>query len=328
MSSAHPSIHIIALSGQKLVAGLISLQVQDLIQKTLEEWKKILLFYNRRAFWHAWICQDCGHFESCPDCDIALAYHSDPKPLLRCHHCSRISPVPEKCPHCQSLFSAPVGIGIQQVEQGLHALFPNASLYRIDSDMQDNAARVKENIDTSEILLSTQKWSSIQHPDIAAVVFVLFEVNFSVPSYDIEENTYHLIAYFKKQLLPVYVQTYIPHHPVLQSLVFENYKDFLSNTLIPERKAFLYPPFNEFVIIRIHHVKKERVRALVESLTDKIEPQLSESEIFFSADTDIWTRMQGQWNQKIILKGKWVLDILETLTPLIVRNRSIHIEWQ
>lgn len=327
MSSINPSTHIIPLANQKLVAGLISYQVQELIQENLKANKKTLLFYNRRAHSHAWICQDCGYFESCPDCDIALAYHKNPKPVLRCHHCSRVSPIPEKCPRCHSLFSIPVGVGIQQIQEGLQSIFETAEIYRIDSDSADRIDPMQEKIHSADIILSTQKWNLIQHDDIASVVFVLFEANFSVPSYDIEEHIYHSIAYFKKQNIAMYIQTFMPNHPILRSVVFENYHDFLTQILVPERKAFSYPPFDDFVIIRVHHLKKEVVQSLITKLTQVIQPQLTDA-IFFSAESDVWTRSQGQWNQKIILKWRWILDIIEILTPYIVRNRSVHLEWQ
>ncbi|MBS9784377.1 hypothetical protein KGV55_03430 [Candidatus Gracilibacteria bacterium] len=327
MNGKSPKVRIISLANQKFNASLISYEVEKLIESQIQSGKKTLLFYNRRAHSHAWICQDCGYFESCPDCDIALAYHSQPRPTLRCHQCSHVALIPESCPQCRSHFSKPIGVGIQQIEEGLQKLFPHQTIYRLDSDIPEKSQKTIENIEKSDIILSTQKGQMIRHDTIDTVVFLLFEVNFSVPMYDIEEEIYHMIAYFKKQKTNLYIQTYMPEHPILQSLTFSNYQDFLNTILIPERKSFGYPPFGEFVIFRVHHQKKEKVRAIIQNLSESIKPLLTD-ELFFSVDSDIWTRSQGQWNQKIILKGKGIIDIIEKITPQVVRSRFVHLEWQ
>lgn len=56
----------------------------------------------------------------------------------------------------------------------------------------------RERLDESDIVLTTQLGSLIQHENIGAVVFLLFEVNLALPKYDLEEDLYAELAYRKK----------------------------------------------------------------------------------------------------------------------------------
>lgn len=76
-----------------------------------------------------------------------------------------------------------------------------------------------ESIASADVILATSRAISLTHPDIGAVVFLLFEVNLSIPEYDIEESIYAEIAYIKRQKVPLYIQTYTPDHPLLEVIL-------------------------------------------------------------------------------------------------------------
>ncbi len=95
------SITIIPLQTTILEAPSISKDIVSVIESTRKSGKKSLIFYSRRGNARAWICADCGYFEKCPHCDIALAYHTIPDKHLICHQCNAKSPFPIACPQCQ-----------------------------------------------------------------------------------------------------------------------------------------------------------------------------------------------------------------------------------
>ncbi len=277
-----------------------------------EQGKKTLLFYNKRGTANAWICQDCGYFEKCPHCDIALSYHAHPSQFLLCHQCNTKMPYHVECPHCHGHQFVSVGVGIEQIEQTLkNRLDTTCSLLLIDSDHTKKTTDIFGPLADADVILSTQMGSLLQHPDIGAVVFLLFEVNLSVPEYDLEEELYTRLAYIKKQNIPLYIQTHIPDHPILQEILFGNYRSYL-DALIHERKRFSYPPYTDFVTLRVHHTKKPIVEDLMRMLMSKITPLLTD-DIFCAHDQEVFTRLRSEYVQKIILKGRGVSDILESL---------------
>lgn len=160
---------------------------------------------------------------------------------------------------------------------------------------------------------------------VASVIFPLFELNYSVPEYDFEESLYAHVSYIKKQKKPIFLQTFSPENPLIQELVFGNFRSYLE-MLKRERRDFHYPPYVDFVTIRVHHHDKERVKHWVVALGEMIaEADLSET--FFASDTEIWEKHHGEWMQKIILKGKNVSDILSRIGTYIVKNRHIFVDW-
>lgn len=198
-------------------------------------------------------------------------------------------------------------------------------ILRIDSDTREKTEILYEKITTNDIILSTNTGGSIVHPDIGWVIWISFELNLSIPSYHIEEDIYNEISYYKKQWLPLYIQTYTPDHPLLREIVEGNMKSFLSY-LSTERRDFSYPPFAELATIRVHDEQKKRVEDTMRKLINKIWI-LKKETTFFAFDTHIQERYGGEWQQKIILKDTDLTYIIRELEVEIVRNRNITLEW-
>ncbi len=101
-------ITIIPLQSAKLEAPCISAEILSVIENIKQSGKKSLIFYSRRGNARAWICADCGHYEKCPHCDIAFAYHTIPHKCLICHHCNQVAAFPIVCPECHGSHINPV----------------------------------------------------------------------------------------------------------------------------------------------------------------------------------------------------------------------------
>ena len=157
------------------------------------------------------------------------------------------------------------------------------------------------------------------------MIYILFELNLSIPSYHIEEDIYNEITYYKKQQLPLYIQTYTPEHPLLREIIDGNMKSFLGY-LSRERKDFIYPPFAELATIRIHDEQKKKVEDIMRKLINKI-GIIKKPSTFFAFDTEIQERYNGEWQQKIILKDADISYIIQELEVEIIRNRSVTLEW-
>ncbi len=220
----------------------------------------------------------------------------------------------------------PVGVGIQQIEENLAKLVPkDTRVLRIDSDTREKSADLYNQINSSDIIITTQIGGSIVHPDIGAVIWLSFELNLSIPSYHIEEDIYNEISYYKKQWLQLYIQTSTPDDPLLREIIDGNTRTFLTY-LSRERIDFRYPPFAEFVTIRVHDEQAKKVEDIMRKLINKI-GLLKKNSTFLAFDTEIRERYGGEWQQKIILKDKDLSYILRDLEVEIVRNRSVTLEW-
>ncbi len=273
----------------------------ELIAQAKMKEEKILIIYNRRGSGRAWICQDCGDFSLCPQCDIALAYHTSPKRQLICHQCSYTTYVPVECQKCSGHRFQPVGIGIQKISDDLHLLLPDSRILRIDSDAGIEKSKIAHHITDIDVVIGTHSHVALlHHREIYHVVFLLFESDLTLPDYRMEEDVYHTLEYVKKSGKSLFIQTYMPEHPLLSLIIAGNYRDFLRD-MSRERETFHYPPYSQFALIRIRDHQKEKVQDIMVKLINKIS-QLKGEDIFVASDRDIWERYAGEWLQKIILK--------------------------
>ena len=115
-----------------------------------------------------------------------------------------------------------------------------------------------------------------------------------------EEEVYHALEYMKKSGKDLLIQTYLPEHPLLHTLLEGNYRDFLRSMSI-ERARFAYPPYAQFALIRVHDASRERVQDIIGKLINKISI-LKSDDIFLAYDRDITEKYAGEYIQKIILK--------------------------
>lgn len=115
-----------------------------------------------------------------------------------------------------------------------------------------------------------------------------------------EEDLYHALDYAKKSGKSIMIQTYMPDHPLLLTVVEGNYRDFLQ-MMSTERQKFQYPPYTDFVTIRVHDGSKDRLENMLHKLINKIQT-IKDADIFLAYDTDIRDKFRGEWQAKILLK--------------------------
>ncbi len=318
-------LHIISLGSEHLHAPYIS----DTLMRTLEEQKKqgkkSLLLYNRRGYSRAYICEECGHYEKCPHCDIAYAYHNGEKKMLLCHQCGMKAPLPFACAHCSWHTFHEVWVGIQKVEQDLIKLLPWYNIRRIDADSNEKIWVMVKKANEADIIIGTHKAIFLPLENLGTVVFLFFEVNFSIPEYDIEESMAVEVSYFRRKGIPIYIQTYMRDHPLLETLLHGNYKDVLEY-IKKERKEFSYPPYAEMATIIIHHENKDKTMLMASHIIRKLSDWEGWS-LQISYDRDSWSKNRAEWVQKIVLRGENISRNMAHLEVEVLRNRGVTLEW-
>ena len=93
-----------------------------------------ILTINRRGTASVVLCRDCGHVQTCPECERPLVYHQAGT-TLRCHHCGRATPIATRCPNCGSPRIRYLGGGTQRVEEEVRRRFPDLRVGRLDRDV-------------------------------------------------------------------------------------------------------------------------------------------------------------------------------------------------
>jgi primosomal protein N' (replication factor Y) len=244
--------HVFDIRQQPLQFG-VAQGMLDRMGQHLQQGSQVMLFINRRGYAPALMCHQCGFVEHCKRCDKPFTVH---KQLykLQCHHCGSAKSIPKNCQQCQSSELTSIGVGTEQLEQGIANHFPQYSSIRIDSD----SARGKNKLDNMlssinnnehQILIGTQILSKGHHfPNVTLVLILDVDGALFSADYRAAEHLAQLITQLAgragraEKPGEMWLQTHDPGHPLLQDLINNGYAHFAQYALLERQQANL-PPY-------------------------------------------------------------------------------------
>ncbi len=258
-----------AYKQKKVKGGFTDTLIREM-EQTLDMGKQIILFQNQRGYAPVMECLDCGHMPHCHQCDVSLTYHQYTD-QLKCHYCGYHIAVPQKCHACGLPHLSTKGLGTQQIQEQVAALFPEVKVARMDWDTTRGKWAFDKLIHSFahqevKILVGTQmvvKGLDFQNVHLVGVLNADHLLNF--PDFRAHERTYQMLSQVagragRKELRgKVLIQTYQPHHPIIQQVIEGNYRQMLEQQL-KDRKEYDYPPYTRLIRIVVHHSDMETVK--------------------------------------------------------------------
>jgi primosomal protein N' (replication factor Y) len=258
-----PSIEPIDLTREGPPRGrFIAPRLAEAIAHTLERNDQALLFLNRRGYAPLTLCRSCGFRLHCQNCDSWLVDHRFRRRLV-CHHCGFSMPPPQACPQCQATDSfVACGPGVERLEEEVAALFPGRRVLVLSSDlitsievMREELAKVAEH--KVDIVIGTQLVAKGHHfPRLNLVGIVDADLGLGRGDPRAAERSFQLLhqvvgrAGRQEGRGFGLIQTYQPHHPVMQALIKGDREAFYSAE-IAARERTHYPPFGRLASLVI-----------------------------------------------------------------------------
>jgi len=232
----------------------ISPRLAEAVQTTLERKEQALLFLNRRGFAPLTLCRACGFRLQCPNCDAWLVDHRFRKRLV-CHHCGFSMPPPAECSNCHATESfAPIGPGVERLEQEAAELFPDSRILVLSSDLVESVERLRQELDDVaegrfDLVIGTQLVAKGHHfPKLNLVGIVDADLGLGNGDPRAAERTFQLLhqvvgrAGREEGRGVGFLQTHQPEHPVMKALILGDREAFYSSE-IELRERTHYPPF-------------------------------------------------------------------------------------
>ncbi|MBR2412283.1 MAG: primosomal protein N' [Alphaproteobacteria bacterium] len=248
-------------------AGFLSPRLCDAISETLSAGQQTLLFINRRGFAPITQCKKCGWTATCPDCSVGMTYHQRIGKLL-CHMCGRTTPLPKACPDCGADVSMR-GVGLEKIEQEVHARFPTARTALVSSDIitsRQSLERLVNRMEQGEIdiVIGTQILAKGHHfPNLTLVGVVDADMGLFGTDFRAAEHTFQQLFQVAGRAgrgeFPgrVLLQSYQPTHPVLTAICAGNRDSFMEMDMAGRRAAQM-PPYGQLIAVIVEG-EKERV---------------------------------------------------------------------
>ncbi|HKL36898.1 MAG TPA: primosomal protein N', partial [Salegentibacter sp.] len=259
-----PEIEIVDIKTKykkKEMKGHFSDRMLAEIKDTLDVGEQVILFQNRRGFSPVLECNTCGHSPQCPNCDVSLTYHSHNN-QLRCHYCGYHIAMQKKCMACDSPEITTKGFGTEQIETELKAIFPDYKTARMDQDTTRGKYAYEKLITAFEqqeidILIGTQmltKGLDFRKVNLVGIMNADNLLNF--PDFRAHERSFQLMlqvagrAGRTKKRGKVLIQSYNPHHQIIQQVSMGDYAGMYKDQL-EERYNYKYPPFYRLIRITL-----------------------------------------------------------------------------
>ena len=226
---------------------LLSHTLRIKLAEKLKNKQVSMLILNSLGYSSLLLCNACGKVIKCPKCKIGLTYHKE-KNLYKCPYCN--SQHEEViCEDCKNSDISMYGYGLERLKERLSTLFPLASIYQIDSlTMQSKNAydEFLEALDENEIdiIIGTYALQSLYNRSIKLIGVINSDSILNLSDYRSSEMCYQLLSKLVSADSEVIVQGYNFDHYAIHYGITNDFEGFYE-TEIENRKAYLYPPFNE-----------------------------------------------------------------------------------
>ncbi len=280
--SPDPVIEVINMADPKETKSthpFLSARLLTELDETLKRGEQSILFLNRRGFAPFLLCPECNYTMTCPNCSVTLTFHRSRGML--CHYCGNLQDPPSRCPSCKGNRIAPVGTGIQRVEDALQSALPGTVVERLDRDVLDKRGALETiymRMDSGEIqvLVGTQILAKgHDFPGVTLVGILNAEQALDFPDFRASERTFQLITQVSgragrgEKRGMVLVQSYAPGNYAVAAALAHDYEAFYrAETTI--RQELGYPPFRRLGRVIVDGTDEQKVQKTTMNLVRRI----------------------------------------------------------
>ncbi len=313
--SVLPEMRAIDLRAEDLPSSRwISPTLQGAVSRRIAQGEQALLFLNRRGYAPLTVCRACGHQIECSDCDARMVEHRFLKRLV-CHQCGATASIPTACPKCGAEDRlAPVGPGVERLEEEARTLWPEARVAVLSSDLFASARALKEQIGAiaageADIIIGTQivaKGHNFPHLTLVGVIDA--DLGLSGSDLRAAERVFQLVRQVsgragraEKPGLAL-IQTSQPEHPVIRAILSGAEEEFWRSES-DQRQSLAMPPYGRLAGIVISSGDLEAAFALGQALAQTDAPlRRIGAQVFGPAPAPI-ARIRGRHRVRLLVKA-------------------------
>lgn len=321
-----PDINAIDMKKEHLTAGhFISAGLREKLATAIANGHQAMLFLNRRGYAPLMLCRKCGHRFQCPDCAAWLVLHRS-KPRLECHHCNYRVPVPSICPTCAAEDTLHAcGPGVERLLEEVKEFLPQARVAVMASDSmgsyndmsQTITDMMEKNID---LLIGTQMIAKGHHfADLAVVGVVDADLGLAGGDLRASERTYQLLHQLSgragREMVrgQVFLQSFLPEHPVIKALVSGDRDAFLAAELTARKNANM-PPFSRLAAVVVEGEKEDAVIKTANNLASAFRHPSSVIHLYGPAPAAL-ALLRGKYRYRLLVKAERSINL-----PDMMRN--------
>ena len=318
-----------ALPGDRWVSPSLQAEVAARIGRG----EQALLFLNRRGFAPITLCRACGNQVGCEDCDARMVEHRFLKRLV-CHQCGATKAVPVVCPTCGvSGRMAAVGPGVERLAEEVAALFPQARVAVLSSDLFASARALKAQIAAiaageADIIIGTQLVAKGHNFPLLTLVGVI-DADLGLQGSDLRaaERTFQLMRQVAGRAGRAdrpgvaLLQTHQPDHPVIRAILAGDEEGFWQAEAA-ERKAAGVPPFGRMAGIILSSPNVQEVFDFGAELARRDAPlRAIGAQVYGPAPAPI-ARIRGRHRVRLLVKAEKSAPLQQALAKWVAQLKQ------
>ena len=318
-----PGIAVIDMRDETMARqSWLSPTLQTALTETLAAREQSMIYLNRRGYAPLTLCRGCGHRIECPQCTAWLVEHRFGD-RLECHHCGFHTGRPTECDVCGAKDSfAACGPGVERLAEEVAELFPTARTWIMASDTMQSphaAADLVRAMQTREIdiLIGTQIMAKGHHFPLLTLVGVI-DADLGLAGGDLRaaERTYQLLhqvagrAGRAEHPGRVFLQTYMPEHPVMTALTSGDRDRFIAAEAAA-REAHHMPPFGRLAAVIVSGPDEQAVDAAAGAL-GRTRPVQDGIQVLGPAPPPL-AMLRGRHRRRLLLKAGRETNIQQVL---------------
>jgi len=310
-----PQMRAIDMRAETLPATRwISETLRRAVEARIAAGEQALLFLNRRGYAPVTICRACGHQIGCDHCDARMVEHRFLKRLV-CHQCGETKPIPATCPSCGAEGRlAPVGPGVERLGEEVSAVFPEARVKVLSSDLFGSARALKAEIEAiaageADIVIGTQLVAKGHNFPLLTLVGVI-DADLGLQGSDLRaaERTFQLMrqvagrAGRREKPGLALLQTYQPEHPVIRAILSGEEEAFWRAEAEERRQAGV-PPYGRMAGIILSSPNVQEVFDLGGEMARRSDPlRRIGAEVYGPAAAPI-ARIRGRHRVRLLVRA-------------------------
>ncbi len=328
-----PKMSAIDMRAEDLPGGKwVSPTLRDAIAQRMERGEQSLIFLNRRGYAPVTLCRACGNQIGCDQCDARMVEHRFLNRLM-CHQCGETKPMPKVCPHCEAedKLSA-VGPGVERMGEEITALFPDARVAVLSSDLYGSARAMKAHIEQiaqggTDIIIGTQLVAKGHNFPLLTLVGVI-DADLGLQGSDLRaaERTFQLMrqvagrAGRAEKQGEALLQTYQPEHAVIRAILAGDEEKFWAAEA-GERKAAGVPPYGRMAGIILSSPNADDVFNLGAEMARRDGPlRAIGAQVYGPAPAPI-ARVRGRHRVRLLVKADKAAPLQKALAAWAAQFR-------
>lgn len=360
-----PDVIITDMRRERMKGNMSSFgtKLYEYLQRGLEDEKQAILFLNRRGYHSSVGCTECGKALECPNCSVALTYHSyrkideeldaentqsimEKSGVLKCHYCGYRANVPSVCTECGKSSFSYVGIGTQKTEQDIARLFgEGVKALRLDADTTTSKTSYERILGSfknreADILVGTQMVTKGHNfPLVTLVGVMMADTMLYTSDYRAAERTFSMLTQVigragrAKDKGMAIIQTNSPNDQTINLAARQDYESFYKNE-IQIRKAYQFPPFCDIALITVSSPFENELKKCSEELIKRLENDIKEINApaiaYGPFEAPIY-RANGRYRKRILIKCKLNSKLREAFSKIYIdfakEKSSISIDF-